>query len=139
MSFAGVTSLCRKPWDGCIPWPFEGADVMRRIGRFLILIATVGLVQAPALARADGFVSPWAGVNFGNDQAEGKKTFGVSAGAMGAGVIGGEFDFGYSPNFYGESVNNYALTLMGNVIVGVPVGGTRGPGIRPYVAGGLGL
>ena len=28
---------------------------------------------------------------------------------------------------------------MGNLIVGVPVGGTHGSGIRPYVTAGLGL
>jgi len=28
---------------------------------------------------------------------------------------------------------------MANVIAGVPVGGTHGPGIRPYVTAGLGL
>jgi opacity protein-like surface antigen len=28
---------------------------------------------------------------------------------------------------------------MGNVIVAVPVGGTRGAGVRPFVTGGLGL
>jgi len=28
---------------------------------------------------------------------------------------------------------------MGNLIVGIPVGGTRGAGLRPYVAGGVGL
>ena len=28
---------------------------------------------------------------------------------------------------------------MGNVIVGVPIGGTQGAGVRPYFVGGLGL
>ena len=28
---------------------------------------------------------------------------------------------------------------MGNLIIGIPVGGTHGAGIRPYLTGGLGL
>src|SRR5207253_9363306 len=35
--------------------------------------------------------------------------------------------------------HNTVLNLMGNVIVGVPIGGTSGAGARPYVTGGLGL
>lgn len=104
----------------------------------VVLSMWVGLAW-PAEARSEGFFIPWAGVNFGSDQAEGRGTFGISAGGMGGGIIGGEFDFGYSPDFFGESVDNYALTAMANLIVGVPVGGTRGGGLRPYVAGGLGL
>jgi hypothetical protein len=35
--------------------------------------------------------------------------------------------------------NNNVLNIMGNVIVGVPIGGQRGAGLRPYVTGGIGL
>ena len=31
------------------------------------------------------------------------------------------------------------MNLMGNVIVGIPIGGQKGASIRPYVAGGVGL
>jgi opacity protein-like surface antigen len=61
---------------------------------------------------------------------------------MGAGIIGGEFDFGYSPSFFGtenDFGNNNVLTGMGNVIVGIPIGGTSGGGVRPYLTGGVGL
>jgi opacity protein-like surface antigen len=112
---------------------------MRRAMKALVLVGVLAVLWGPVEARADGYVSPWAGVNFGNDQAEGDWAFGVNAGAMGAGIIGGELDFGFAPNFFGESVNNHVLNVMGNLIVGVPVGGTSGPGIRPYVTGGLGL
>jgi hypothetical protein len=53
---------------------------------------------------------------------------------MGAGVIGGELDFGYAPNFFGsqgEFGSNYVMDVMGNLIVGIPVGGTRGKGCGP--------
>lgn len=113
---------------------------MRRVLKALVLTAAVAAVSAPARALADGYVNPWAGINFGNDQAEGRKAFGVNAGAMGAGIIGFEAGLGWSPNFYGESaLDNHELDLMGNIIIGIPVGGTSGPGIRPFVTGGLGL
>src|SRR5262245_53199969 len=102
---------------------------MRGALKILVVAAAVLTASAPRAARADGYFTPWAGVNFGNAQAEGRKTFGFSAGYMGGGVIGGEFDFGYSPDFFGESVKNYAMSAMGNVIVGVPIGGTRGAGV----------
>src|SRR5205814_4797096 len=106
------------------------------------LLAAVAVVLAPVQARADGYVSPWAGVNFGSDIDNGRGTFGVSAGYMGAGVIGGELDFGYSPSFFGtknDFGNNTVIDVMGNLIVGVPVGGTHGAGVRPYLTAGLGL
>ena len=114
---------------------------MQRALKTAVLIAMLaGLSPAPA--RADGFVSPWAGINFANDPADGRISLGVTAGAMGGGVIGAEFDLGYSPSFFGtDNVfgSNSVITAMGNVIVGIPFGGTAGPGVRPYVTGGLGL
>jgi len=61
---------------------------------------------------------------------------------MGAGIAGGELDFGYSPSFFGtqnDFGHNTVIDLMANVIVGVPIGGTHGVGVRPFVTGGLGL
>ena len=58
------------------------------------------------------------------------------------GVIGGELGFGYSPSFFGTANDfghNTVIDLMGNLILGVPIGGSRGAGIRPFVTGGLGL
>jgi opacity protein-like surface antigen len=113
---------------------------MRGAIRMLFLASATGLVMAPVSARAEGFFAPFAGINFGNAPVEGNHSnFGFSAGSMGGGVIGGEFDFGFAPNIFEESIDNHALTAMGNLIVGVPVGGQRGPGIRPYGVGGLGL
>ena len=117
---------------------------MRRAIKALILTAAVGLVAAPSPARAEGFVVPWVGANWGsgNNIDSGRAAFGINAGGMGAGIIGGEVAFGYSPSFFGtqnDFGNNTVLDLMGNVIVGVPVGGTRGAGIRPFVSGGVGL
>jgi hypothetical protein len=113
---------------------------MRRVLKALVLTAAVACVGAPAQARAEGFVSPWAGVNFsGNSGQEGKQAYGINAGYMGAGIIGFEGALGWAPDFFGETVvKNRELDVMGNLIVGIPVGGTRGAGIRPFVTGGLG-
>jgi hypothetical protein len=115
---------------------------MRRVTKMLMLAGAIALVLTPAEARADGFVTPWVGGAFGNGFSNGQTSFGVTAGAMGAGIIGGELDFGYSPSFFGTTSDfghNTVMNLMGNVIIGVPVGGQHGPGIRPYLTGGLGL
>lgn len=107
----------------------------------------MALFCAPAPAHAEGYFSPFIGVNFANNSVDrnstkGKLNFGFDAGGMGAGIIGGEFDFGYAPNFFGEQGafgDNHVLTAMGNLIVGVPVGGTHGAGVRPYATIGIGL
>jgi hypothetical protein len=106
------------------------------------------LTLAPAAARADGLIVPFAGVNFGGDAGEslgdgvdaGQFGWGVSFAWMGAGVFGVEADFGYSPDFYGktDTAGSSVLSLMGNVLVGVPFGGQQGFGIRPYGLVGIG-
>src|SRR5881396_2896219 len=105
---------------------------MRRVLKFLILTAALAVTLAPALAHAEGYVSPWVAANAGTrfgDFDNGRAGFGVDAGGMGKGVIGGEIDFG----------SNSVIDFMPNVIVGVPIGGTRGAGVRPFLTGGLGL
>jgi opacity protein-like surface antigen len=115
---------------------------MQRLIKSLVISAAVTTILAPTVARADGYVNPWAGINFGSQLSKGRGGFGVSAGSMGAGVIGGEATFGYSPSFFGTNNDfgtNTVIDLMGNLIVGVPVGGQSGAGFRPYFTAGLGL
>ena len=115
---------------------------MNRVIKSFILSGAVAFVLTPMPARADGFVVPWVGSGFGSNIKNGQATVGVSAGGMGAGIIGGEADFGWSPSFFGTKSdfgNNTVMDLMGNLIIGVPVGGQRGAGIRPYAVGGVGL
>jgi opacity protein-like surface antigen len=126
---------------------------MRLALGFAILLVT-GVLAAPLPAHADGFISPTVGVNFGGqaggtlrtavsgaaDQGS-KINWGVAAGWMGAGVIGLEEDFSDSPNFFGNGGNldtSRVITLMTNVIVGAPIGGQSGGGIRPYGSIGVG-
>jgi len=115
---------------------------MRRFMMSTIVLATAALVLAPAQARAEGYVSPWVAANAGSGFDNGRAGFGTQAGWMGAGIVGGELDFGYSPSFFGTTNdfgNNTVINFTGNVIVGVPVGGTHGAGFRPYATAGLGL
>ena len=73
-------------------------------------------------------------------------TYGGNVAWMGAGIVGVEGDFGYTPNFFEpkDSANsndlvgsNNVTTLMGNVIVGAPIGGQHGPGSGLYASAGL--
>jgi len=112
---------------------------MRRVLKALVMTVVVAGVAAASPAHAEGFVSPWAGVNFsGSGGQEGKQAYGINAGYMGAGIIGFEGAFGWAPDLFGEDVENHEFDYMGNLIVGIPIGGTHGAGIRPFVTGGLG-
>jgi hypothetical protein len=112
---------------------------MRRVLKALVITGVIAMLWAPAQARAEGYVSPFAGVVFGNDSIDSKVAWGANAGWMGNGIIGGEVDFGWAPDVFTDAVDNHLLDFMGNIIIGIPVGGTSGPGVRPYVTGGIGL
>ncbi|MBA3406407.1 MAG: outer membrane beta-barrel protein [Gemmatimonadaceae bacterium] len=113
----------------------------------------------PAKASADWLFTPFIGSNFGGtatinesgtdfeDEFERRVNFGASLAWMGAGIAGFEVDFGYAPNFFEETKgdSNFGFgesnvtTLMGNVVVGAPIGGTSGVSFRPYAVGGVGI
>jgi len=115
---------------------------MRGLVRLLIVSAFVALVWLPQEASAQAYVNPWAGVQFGSNVQNGRGGFGVAGGGMSNGIVGGEADFGYSPSFFGtqnDFGHNTVINLMGNLMVGVPIRGTNGGSVRPYVTGGLGL
>ena len=76
------------------------------------------------------------------DGADAKRfDWGASFAWMGGGVFGFEGDIGYSPDFYGKSDvgGSSVLSLMGNVLLGVPFGGQKGFGVRPYGLVGIGV
>jgi opacity protein-like surface antigen len=114
----------------------------------LLIVAALAFTLAPASARADWLFTPNIGANFGDSATGTHLTMGASLGWMGAGILGWEADFTYSPDFFededGIDFDNDFLgdsavsTFMGNVLVGIPVGGTAGTGFRPYATGGLG-
>jgi opacity protein-like surface antigen len=130
--------------------------------RFLtgVVVATA-LAAAPRPASADWTITPFVGWNTGGSadvsgsdgttrtsHFEHKIDYGVSIAGMGNGAFGAEFDLGYSPNFFENNNTNgngfdfsndsNVLTAMGNLIVGIPIGG-HGGSIRPYAVGGVGL
>jgi opacity protein-like surface antigen len=111
----------------------------------LAVVAAVVLV-APTTARADWLFTPYVGPVFGGDINDAKANFGGSLGFMGGGVFGFEVDLGYTPDIFDQGndddlfdLDGNAVTLMANVIAGIPVGGQSGQGIRPYASGGVGL
>jgi len=130
-------------------------------------LITAGLVvaasmAAPSPASADWVFTPFVGWNFKStadvsdaagveleNRLEQQLNYGFSLAGMGAGVVGFELDFGYSPNFFESGTNDDGdfdltndsnmTTLTGNLILGIPIGGTTGGSVRPYIVGGVGL
>ncbi|MGH9372392.1 MAG: outer membrane beta-barrel protein, partial [Vicinamibacterales bacterium] len=131
--------------------------------RRLVITSVLALVifaGAPSQASADWLFTPYIGMNWGGsatfndvletdfeDEFEQKMNFGASLSWMGAGALGFEVDFGYSPNFFENTAgeNDFQFgdsnltTLMANLKVGAPFGGQTGGGIRPYASGGVGI
>ena len=111
------------------------------------MMAALVLVLSPAAARADWLFTPSLGTTFGADTNGNEHfTYGVSIGWMGAGIMGWEADLSYTPEFFEGSDGDFdftgdsnVMTAMANVILGIPVGGQTGGGVRPYFAAGLGL
>ena len=123
------------------------------------MLAIFAIAAVPNRASADWYLTPFIGGNLGaqaglangngsfDDQVERRVDVGASLGWMGKGIAGFEIDYGWSPNFFqntngsGNFVfgDSNVTTLMGNVVLGIPVGGQTGGGLRPYVTGGAGL
>lgn len=117
---------------------------MRAISTFLV--STSILLWAPAAASAQGYLTAFVGGNFAGDSGvsldesiddTSRLSFGARLGILGGGIFGGEIDAGYTPDFYGRGTvfdSSGVLTVMGNVVVGFPLGP-----VRPYFLGGIGL
>jgi opacity protein-like surface antigen len=123
-----------------------------------IVIAALLTAIAASPARADWLLTPYVGAVFGgasnqftfndaDDEFEQRMNLGLSFGYYTKGIFGFEVDYGVAPNFFQFTggTNNFDLfdldssvqTLMGNVVLAVPVGGSDGP-FRPYLSGGFG-
>ncbi len=121
-------------------------------GGFCMIALLLGLwLVFPPQAHADGFVSFNIGSVFGGStgselveavENSATTTYSFNLGGMGGGVFGAEFDFGYTPKFFGSDSgieSSGVMTMMGSLIIGIPVGGQSGVGIRPYGLFGVGL
>lgn len=112
-----------------------------------VMMAALVLALAPATANADWLFTPNFGASFGgNASGNEHMTYGATIGWMGAGIIGWEADLAYTPEFFEAGDNDIdfidnsnAVSWMANVVLGIPVGGQRGGGFRPYVTGGVGV
>ena len=121
-----------------------------RIGRALVLCGLT-LATLPSSALADGYFVPFVGANFGGDVGRPLNTalrdrnrvaVGATLGVMGGGVFGVELDVSYTSNFYptlADDDEGNLVTFVPALVLGVPLGGQRGPGIRPFVLAGAGL
>jgi opacity protein-like surface antigen len=124
----------------------------------VIVLTAVLAVFTASPARADWLLTPFIGGVFGgaanqfsfddtDDEFEQRMNVGVSFGYYTKGIFGFEVDYGVAPNFFQFTggTNDFDLfdldssvqTLMGNVVLALPVGGSDGP-FRPYFSGGFG-
>jgi opacity protein-like surface antigen len=117
----------------------------KKVARMLFvgLSALVLALVSAAPARAQGFISPLIGYNFGGDAAcpnitgcsDKRLNAGVALGVTGN-IFGFEEEFAYAKDFFGTApgLSSSVLTAMSSVMI-VP---NIGP-IRPYGLAGLGL
>jgi opacity protein-like surface antigen len=120
--------------------------------RLSMAIAAMALAIMPSAAWADGYFVPFIGANFGGDvgrplretvDERNRMAWGFGVGGMAGGIFGAEFDFSYTRNFYASDgafvTKSNLITAMPALVIGIPVGGQSGVGIRPYVLAGAGL
>lgn len=126
---------------------------MRRPRRILLLLALWSVVPGGAL-HADSIVTPFVGVTFGAETAfltldpdaitSKNVVFGGNWLWLTDRIFGVEGDVALAPGFFeGRNAQNLVTssrvtTLFGSIITAVPVSVSR-EGLRPYLAGGLGL
>lgn len=103
------------------------------------------LVAAAAPARADGFITPSIGFDFGGDVAatcasltnceEKRINWGLTMGST-QGIFGFEADIGYAPSFFGETPggDNAVFHFMTDFMILIPAGP-----VQPYGFIGLGI
>ena len=109
----------------------------------VVFLTLAILLGGATHARAQVFVSPFIGYDFGGDAncpaltdcEEKYLNAGVSVGKMGT-ILGFEEEFGYAKDFFGDApgLSSSVLTLMSNVML-VPKLGA----VRPYGLAGIGL
>lgn len=115
---------------------------MKSLVKALILASTMAAVSTPMTAHADGYISPFLGVNFGNSSGNGRMNVGANAGWLSGGILGLEADFGYAPGFFGNKGtfgSNSVMDVMGNVVLAAPMGASHGVSVRPYATVGIGV
>jgi opacity protein-like surface antigen len=95
------------------------------------------LLAIPDSAAADTVLTASIGRAFGGDLESDALSYGAALGFIGDGILGFEIEGTYAPDVFGDTPagTNNITTLMGNVLLGVPLG-ERG---RIYATGGVGI
>jgi hypothetical protein len=111
--------------------------------RILIFTVSALILCAATPARAQTFISPMVGVNFGGvsgcpaitDCTDQQRTISLSVGRFGS-IFAAEAEAASTPDFFGDSpeLSSNVLTLMGNVMLAPKVGP-----VRPYLLVGAGM
>jgi opacity protein-like surface antigen len=102
----------------------------------LALVLVAGSARA---ASAQVSLTPFAGVTFGDDAPATKFNAGAGLTFM-AGIVGFEFDFGYTPDFFNEDPDfvligdSNVTTFTGSLVIGASSGA-----VRPYGLVGVGI
>ncbi len=111
--------------------------------RLSAIVATAILLLSSAVpARADVTLTPFVGSLFKGDLPTSRFAYGGSVTFTAGGIFGGEIEGTFAPKFIERTSVTpevHHANVMGNVIIAIPVGGTSGKSVRPYVAGGIGL
>ena len=114
--------------------------------RYAIAAVLAVFVLVPAApAWADVVLTPYVGSLFGGDfenQPGNRVSYGATAAFMGGGIFGAELGFNFTPEFVQDTATTPDISqasLMGNLIVGIPIGAGQSGQVRPYVTGGMGL
>jgi opacity protein-like surface antigen len=113
------------------------------IGRILALTLVL-FAACLGTARAEGFITPFFGFNFGGDSSncatlttcEDKRTnYGVTLGNMGT-IFGIEEDLGWAKDFFGKvpGADNSVFSAMTDLLIGIGAGP-----VQPYGLAGLGV
>jgi len=107
----------------------------------LALLLVACAILAPAPARAEVILTPFAGKAFSGTLDSSRTTYGASLGFLGGGVFGFEGEFSYVKDFFGQLdvapdavTSNNVQSISADVIAAVPA-----RSVRLYASAGVSL
>ncbi len=107
--------------------------------RLYAVLAVLALFSTAQPAAADTVLTATVGRTFSGDVEQGHTSYGAAIGFLGEGAFGFEVEGTYTPHFFSpdnQGGTSNVTTLMGNIVLGVPIGRKRS---RVYATGGVGL